>query len=197
MKLAQNFEMAMYIAQATGSCIVTDSVFRWRELREATRPRLRPMVANLSSLASAISAETFKFPKGSDAILRLSAEKLKSSYQPILRDAFRYLRKIKEKGPKPNFEANIIARFKKEHSRAQGYIEGSGLEWRAGRISCAFPEDGIQHNHVNRLLLMSSSEHHLPNVPMAFLIEPCALRLTLLERSTSTRPETVSRLMVE
>jgi hypothetical protein len=31
-KMAPNFEIAMYLAQATGSCIVTDSVFRWREL---------------------------------------------------------------------------------------------------------------------------------------------------------------------
>src|SRR5690606_1826279 len=32
-KMAPNFEITMYLAQATGSCIVTDSVFRWRELR--------------------------------------------------------------------------------------------------------------------------------------------------------------------
>ncbi len=34
-KMAPNFEITMYLAQATGSCIVTDSVFRWRELMAA------------------------------------------------------------------------------------------------------------------------------------------------------------------
>ncbi len=34
-KMAPNFEIAMYLAQATGSCIVTDSIFRWRELKAA------------------------------------------------------------------------------------------------------------------------------------------------------------------
>jgi hypothetical protein len=34
-QLAPNFEMAMYVAQATGSCIVTDSSFRWQEIRRA------------------------------------------------------------------------------------------------------------------------------------------------------------------
>ena len=34
-KMAPNFEITMYLAQATGSCIVTDSVFRWRELMVA------------------------------------------------------------------------------------------------------------------------------------------------------------------
>jgi hypothetical protein len=28
-KLVPNFEMTMYLAQATGACIVTDSPFRW------------------------------------------------------------------------------------------------------------------------------------------------------------------------
>ncbi len=31
MKLAPNFEMTMYLAQATGSCIVTESLFCWTE----------------------------------------------------------------------------------------------------------------------------------------------------------------------
>jgi len=39
------------------------------------------------------------------------------------------------------------------------------------RVSCVFPGGGIQDNTVNRLLLMSSSEKHLPNVPMAFHIK--------------------------
>ena len=31
-KLIPNFEMTMYLAQATGACIVTDSPFRWAEV---------------------------------------------------------------------------------------------------------------------------------------------------------------------
>jgi hypothetical protein len=38
------------------------------------------------------------------------------------------------------------------------------------QVLSMFPKGGIQDNTVNRLLLMSSSEHHLPNVPMAFYI---------------------------
>ena len=41
MKLAPNFEMAMYVAQATGSYIVTDSSFRWQEIRRAINRPIR------------------------------------------------------------------------------------------------------------------------------------------------------------
>jgi hypothetical protein len=32
------------------------------------------------------------------------------------------------------------------------------------------PTGGLQNNTINRLLLKSSSEHHLANVPIAFYI---------------------------
>jgi len=39
MKMAPNFEMAMYLAQATGAQILTDSPFRWKELQAALARR--------------------------------------------------------------------------------------------------------------------------------------------------------------
>ncbi len=44
------------------------------------------------------------------------------------------------------------------------------------RMLCAFPLGGVQDNTVNRLLLMSNSERHLPSVPMAFFIKGQAPR---------------------
>ncbi len=54
---------------------------------------------------------------------------------------------------------------------AQAGLKKSGVFIKEGRISCVFPPEGIQDNTVNRLLLMSSSEGHLSNVPMAFFVE--------------------------
>lgn len=42
---------------------------------------------------------------------------------------------------------------------------------RLAQISGQAPVSGIQDNTVNRLLLMSSAEHYLPNVSMAFFIK--------------------------
>ena len=39
-KLVPNFEMTMYLAQATGAYIVTDSPFRWSEVKRAIRRRV-------------------------------------------------------------------------------------------------------------------------------------------------------------
>ena len=166
MKLAPNFEIAMYLAQATGACIVTDCLFRWNEIRRAIR---RPeQVFALPALSRAIAEASFHFPLNVQDILRLQQDF--SGYPALMRGAFKYLTRVDRK---PNFEAHLAARFGKTHATAQAKLEKKRLLASMGKISCVFPVGGIQDNIVNRLLLMSSSEHHLPSVPMAFFIDRC------------------------
>lgn len=171
-KLVPNFEMAMYLAQATGAVIVTDSPFRWRELRYALRPRFSASVTALHSLGNAIAGAEFFFPENAIEIATLGLQGVCRVYPTMFRDAFQYLRQLEEKGAKPNWEAHVAARFTREHRTAQAALGKRGITGTHGRMHCAFPANGIQHNTVNRLLLMSSSEHHLASVPMAVFIEP-------------------------
>lgn len=171
-KLQPNFEMAMYLAQATGSSIITDSPARWQEIRMAVhRPtRAREMV--LAPLARNIGAITFAFPQHLADIFPLASDKAFNAYPPVMRDTFKYLMKLEERGPKPNVEQNLAGRFARSHVAAQAVLHKRNLEMKKANVLSMFPKGGIQDNTVNRLLLMSSSEHHLPNVPMAFFIKP-------------------------
>jgi hypothetical protein len=176
MKLAPNFEMAIYLAQATGSCIVTDSLFRWKEVRRAIYRRVGWSNTGLSALAHSIEGSIFAFPQNVADIEALASDKTFATYPALMRDVFKYLSKLGDRGPKPNLEGHLAARFARAHSPAQAAIEKARIPAKEARISCVFPPGGIQDNTVNRLLLMSSSERHLPSVPMAFLIEGQAFR---------------------
>ncbi len=169
MKLAPNFEMTMYLAQATGSCIVTDCAFRWNEIRTAIRQRSGG--GGLRTLASNIEDSSFAFPQEVADIAALASDKTFAAYPALICDVFRYLSNLVDRGPKPNVEARLTARFARAHGPAQATIAKADVPAKEARISCVFPSGGIQDNTVNRLLLMSSSERHLPSVPMAFLIE--------------------------
>jgi hypothetical protein len=169
MKLAPNFEIAMYLAQATGACIVTDSFFRWNEVRRAVRQRVEG--AGLNTLAHNIEDSSFAFPQDVADIAALTSDKTFAAYPALMRDVFKYLANLGDRRPKPNFEAHLTARFARAHAPAQATIEKARISAKKARISCVFPSGGIQDNTVNRLLLMSSSERHLPSVPMAFFIE--------------------------
>lgn len=169
-KLAPNFEMAMYLAQVTGAVIVTDSLHRWREIRAALRWRPPKPLLTLQPLSRAIEGAQFAFPNQPDDILHLSSQAGDGGYPGIIRDAFRYVSEVAERGVRPNFEAGLAARFASTHSAFQSKLVRSGIHGWPAQIDCAFPLGGIQDNTINRLLLMSSSERHLLCVPMAFYI---------------------------
>lgn len=169
MKLAPNFEMAMYLAQATGACIVTDSPTRWHEVRRASGTGRAPPY--LPMLAQNIENATFAFPQDVGNVMSLASETIFVTYQGLMRDILKYLSRVGDLGIKPNVESQLNARFCRAHLLAQAAIKKARIRAREARVSCAFPPGGIQDNTVNRLLLMSSSERHLPSVPMAFFIE--------------------------
>ena len=84
-----------------------------------------------------------------------------------MRKVFRYLSIVSANGPKPNVEANLLAEFKRVHAATISTAKRPPN----AQVLGLWPADGIQDNSVNRLLLMSSSEHHLPSTPMALFIK--------------------------
>jgi Protein of unknown function (DUF4238) len=171
-RLAPNFEMTMYLAKATGACIVTDSPFRWTEVQGAIRRRFKAPTPGLAALVRDIERSKFAFPQNVTDVVAAAMNKTGSAYPDLIRDLFKYLSNLEERGAKPNREAQFVGRFARGHAAAQGRFKKSRALAKDGRISCVFPPGGIQDNTVNRLLLMSSSERHLSGVPMAFFIEP-------------------------
>lgn len=171
MKLVPNFEMAMYLAQATGACIVTDSRYRWAEVRRAIRRPQGGPVLSLAELADELQRAEFLLPNQPEEVADLASREMFEPYRALMRDTFRYLADLGDRSAKPNREAHLAARFGKLHAPAQAVLKKAKSPANRVRIHGAFPSAGIQDNTINRLLLMSSSEYHLPRVPMAFFIE--------------------------
>ena len=81
-------------------------------------------------------------------------------------DTFKYLQNKENGRPKSNVEASLTARL----GRLQPARELSQSGAISRRVSAIIPTGGLQDNTINRLLLKSSSERHLANVPIAFFI---------------------------
>jgi hypothetical protein len=174
MALVPNFEMAIYLAQATGSCIVTDNSYRWEELNRAIFKPFRKTDMALSELTQRMNGSTFGFAQNGDDVRSLANNPAFIGYATLMRDAFSYLSSLGSRARKPNWETHLAARFARTHVVAQKVMKKARVDLKHARMTYAAPLGGIQDNTVNRLLLMSSSENHLPNVPLAFFIEPVA-----------------------
>lgn len=172
LKLTPNFEMTMYVAQATGASIITDHPVRWKELLISILMRHDQPTHQLLDLASTISRSRFSFVQDCGEVLDWWWENGPQPDVPVFRDTYRYLRKVDAKGVKPNFEQRLNAQFSKAHQAYETAIQKADLIRRETDIQCAFPKGGIYDSTITRLLLMSSSENHVQSVPMAFFVNP-------------------------
>lgn len=170
MKMAPNFEMTMYLAQATGAQILTDSPFRWKELQAALNRRYLGTAPALQGLQAAIQSAPFRFPVSYEATLQLETNQAFTNVTSALGGAFRYLRSRNTDERKPNFEAQVAARFQRSKHAVDTAVERARVPHALGKVTSLFRLGGLQDNTINRLLLMSSSEHHLQSVPMATYI---------------------------
>ncbi|MEQ1868315.1 MAG: hypothetical protein ABL996_27175, partial [Micropepsaceae bacterium] len=171
MRVAPNFEMAMYLAQATGACIVTDSYYRWTEIRRAIRHKAAGPSLRLTDLSREIERSKFAFPQNLVDIATFAHDKTVRAYPALFEETIKYLSSLSDGELTPKQEPLLVSRFAKTHAPAQAALKKARIPVKKARISCVFASEGIQDNTVNRLLLMSSSERHLPSVPMAFFIE--------------------------
>jgi uncharacterized protein YchJ len=171
LKMAPNFEMALFLAQATGAQILTDSPFRWRELQAALGRRYLGTKPALNQLQREIASTPIVFPVGHQAIFRVFDDRSFRGMDSLFRAAFNYAASRTADDRKPNFEAQLVARFRRKRDSTKSLIARAKVPAVAARLTTAFRFGGFQDNTINRLLLMSSSEHHLHSVPMATLIE--------------------------
>lgn len=173
-KMAPNFEMALYLAQATGSAIITDSPHRWQEILQSVARQGGGQPMRLPAFAEAIAASSMGFVNDVDNFLSVASARTLAGYPTVMSEVFRYLEKVDHRGVKPNYEAGLAARLAKLHRTTQSPLRKGVPTLSHGRVHAMFPARGIQDNTVNRLLLMSSSECHLHSVPMAFFMEKIA-----------------------
>jgi hypothetical protein len=115
-KMAPNFEITMYLAQVTGSCIVTDSVFRWRELTAAALRGIQG-APPLIQLRAGMEKAKFVFPYNVQEIGALAEHGVFRGYPSIMRKVFKYLLPLSARGPKPNVEASLNSEFERVHTQ--------------------------------------------------------------------------------
>ena len=96
-KMGPNFEMALYVAQATGSSIMTDSPYRWQEIQMAIRRQGGETPHHLPQFQSALSGETFRFPNAIDEYASMHETEAFRGYAPPFGNIFNYLVKRADK----------------------------------------------------------------------------------------------------
>ena len=168
--MAPNLEMSLYLAQATGSIIVTDNPHRWRELTLASWWKRAMPSQILPRFIEAIESEEHYFLGDADTILSLDGMAHFHGYKSLIHDVFRYVT-ARPGDTKPNWESQLPKRLARANSLLRKAVMAADRNALCGKVQCIIPANGLRDNTVNRLLLMTSVDHYLESVPMAFFIE--------------------------
>ena len=169
--MAPNFEMALFMAQATGSAILTDSKARWGELTMAQVNSSGFVTYPFKEIQDLIASKDFTFNADPFESFNHSEKnnygQLKSFFREIINKA---------KSSNMHIESSIQNRYERDFQKGCESLEKSinpdGKYLFRGKLNFLIPKGGFVHNNSQRLLIMSGSEHHVSSVPAAILFEP-------------------------
>lgn len=168
--MAPNFEMALFIAQATGSIVVTDSETRWQELRTAQSSESGVTAYPWDDYRKVIEEPEYFF----SAMPEVSFENCMNGNFGGIRNSFRELFLMTQGSNYPS-EALRLERFQsqfiKGHQNAMKGFDTDSQATLKAKMNVLMPRGGMTSNNVQRLLLKSGSQNHLSCAPMAIFID--------------------------
>jgi hypothetical protein len=166
--MTPNYEMSLFIAQATGSIFLTSSQTRWEEIQQAAKRGDQRWYDDLCA-----SINDFDYPLGTDAnkTIRLRVGSHSGSFRKALRDIDTRVRSNRDPSDAQKVERLTAALSGGLSAILAQLRSGDGLILN-GKMRFQAPSNGFVDNNVQRLLLKSGSSHHLGAVSLAVFLEP-------------------------
>ncbi|MGE4266335.1 MAG: DUF4238 domain-containing protein [Deferribacterales bacterium] len=163
-----NYEMSLFIAQVTGSVIITDSPSRWQELQNAAHRELGVASHPWESLCKAFN--TIPLYDDLDMILN---NKYKKEFME-LRKILGLINTTVKSGNTNKENTNNLTNMLIERLKqiCESNTQNDGIKKYSTKVTASMPLGGFADNHVQRLLLKSNSQYHLNSVSSVFYISP-------------------------
>ena len=165
--MSPNFEMTLYIAQATGSLIVTDSQHRWEEINGAQHRTNGLVSYPWSGLSDVVKSKELVMTGD----VQEASQHRESGKLVAIRRSIGSIHNAVMTTQAPDGAA--IEKLKNEFDSAcsakSSKVTESENSFKSS-FECLIPEGGFVNNNVQRLLLSTGVEHHTNNVPMAIFV---------------------------
>ena len=169
--LAPNFEMALFLAQVTGSIILTDSETRWDEIKTAQFKENGIISYPWSGISTLINKLMLDFNANHETSFHQRIYGGFGNIRKPFREVYSVVRNHKEV-PDNIFVKKLKKDLLAGYEMVLNKYDPNDQYNLSVKMSCLMPKGGFIHNNVQRLLLKSGSEKHLNNVPMAIFVEP-------------------------
>lgn len=164
LNMSPNFEMSLLISQVTGSFLLTDSPFRWKEITE-TQKVINNADNHWSDIESCISEMEYPLNLSPEISFDLRKSGKASKLRSALRGIFFNTQNSKA----------THAALKEQYINAHSILEKERIFDKdysfSSKWKCIIPKNGIKHNNVQRMMLSYGIENSPKQVPMAIFMD--------------------------
>jgi len=166
-QMLPNFEMSLFIAQITGSLLLTDSDYRWNEIINSKLKQSNP-IYYWNELIKFINSLDFRINPNPKQNFELRTDSNFGEIRKVFRCIYSATQNNKDISNIyfEQLKKEFMAGFETSQKRAN-----EEKDFFLGKFKFAIPESGFVHNNVQRLLLKSGSKNYLNCVPMAIFVE--------------------------
>ncbi len=179
---APNFEISLFLAQVTGSVLLTDNKCKWKEMLYFQRNNFRHQGANWDNLLSEV--QSIKLPVNAHAFRTLDL-RMQGKFERMrlaLKNLCRFIRSDPQHKNQAIAERNIIKQLRSGEKIALSENDAAPISHEFDRFydksrqnHCSFkffaPRGGIQSTNSQRMLLSRGGSAHLDHVSIAILVE--------------------------
>ncbi len=172
MHLSPNYEMALFLAQITGSIIFTDSPARWEEITKAPELNIQMADSAWAPLTKGLCEMELRFSNDHNLNLAYRLNGTISSLRSALRNINGHVQTEQDSSNKSFLATRLSEELRNAIIKSDG--EWSSLKFKDGvhsrKLEFSLPMDGFKDNTIQRLLLASGVSNYLKSVPMAIKI---------------------------
>lgn len=166
--MAPNFEMLLFMAQLTGSAILTDSNTRWTELVAAQTRENGSTLYPWSALTDIINDQKFLFSANPSSYIQRPYD---GSFG-VLKGVFRQVLNASKEGLYPGDGRQFEADFRSGLCQSALYFGQETDNLFKAHLQFLIPKGGFSDNTVHRLLLKSGTQGYLSSAPLAIFFKP-------------------------
>ncbi|MBE9599979.1 DUF4238 domain-containing protein [Pedobacter sp. MC2016-24] len=175
MNMAPGFEMALFLAKATGGFVFTDSPTRWKEMIRAQHTEGLVVTTQWNELIACIQQTDFPFNLDDEASISLLGTGKFGKMRQLWQNIFTAIQSTKPEDVKKiseQLKVQIVsateAAQKDMSMLATSIPEDMNASYPFNaRFACIVPNGGIESNNALRLLVTCGVDHHVKSVPMA------------------------------
>lgn len=169
--LSPNFEMALFLSQATGSFLITDNHYRWGEIVKAQYKEGGITTYEWKALSDFMNGFEYSLNGNPEITFQHRASGKLGEIRKAIKEVYLSIRDINDHDKIGSLTKAFKKQCKLAYNAAEREFDKDDHNTFKAKFTYLIPKGGIVHNNVQRMLLTYGSENHMKNVPMALLVE--------------------------